>query len=344
MNKDTRQIILDLIRSKGATPSTQIQEATGLSRQAVNYHLKRLIQEGLVSKVGQTRGARYVPAGEAAPVGQRVHRTLVNEGLEEHRVFDDVATALNLGKTLNESALHIVRYAFTELLNNAIEHSSTQRIGIAAEVKPYDLEFRVTDQGVGIFQHLQQRLGLSSQAEALQLLLKGKATTDPDRHTGEGIFFSARSADRMRIASHRLAVAFLDGGRDVSSEQVDFLNGTRVEFEISRNTRREIREVFDAHGGAEFDYRFAKTRVQVTLSGAETGRLISRSEARRLLAGLDRFEVVELDFEGVVAIGQGFADEVFRVFPREHPNIQLLTAHAGEAIKAMIAHVRQRGL
>ncbi len=343
MNKNTRQIILDLVRGSGSTSSAEIQETTGISRQAVNYHLKRLIQEDLITKIGQTKGARYVPAGEGAPVGQRLRRNLVNDNLEEDKVFTDIATVLNLPKVLNDSAHTIVRYAFTELLNNAIEHSSSGKIDIAAEVKPYDFEFHVADQGVGIFQHIQQRLDLSSQAEALQLLLKGKATTDPERHTGEGIFFSARSADRMRIMSHELGIGFQDGAQDIWTEHVNRVKGTKVEFAISKNSRRELRAVFDAHGGEEFDYQFAKTSVLVKLSGSEEGQLISRSEARRLLMGLDRFQVVELNFAGVEAIGQGFADEIFRVFNNEYPQIQLTTTGATEAVQAMINHVLDQG-
>jgi anti-sigma regulatory factor (Ser/Thr protein kinase) len=344
MDKNTRQMVLDLILRRGTTSSSEIQKATGLSRQAVHYHLKHLIKEDLIRRIGRTKGSRYVTAEAGAPAGHRIQRILVNENLEEHTIFSDVETILNLGRTLNESAHHIVQYAFTELLNNAIEHSSARRIVITAEVKPYDFEFRIADQGVGIFQHIQQHLALDSQAVALQLLLKGKATTDPERHTGEGIFFSVRSADRMRIASHRLAIGFQEGARDIWTEQINYLRGTRVEFMISRNTRRELKNVFTAHGGAEFDFQFARTSVRVTLPGTGKGRLVSRSEARRLLIGLDRFRKVELNFEGVSAIGQSFADEIFRVFQNEHPHVQLLTTGAGEAVKAMIDHVQASGI
>ncbi|MFZ5475538.1 MAG: STAS-like domain-containing protein [Myxococcota bacterium] len=37
------------------------------------------------------------------------------------------------------------------------------------------------------------------------------------------------------------------------------------------------------------------------------GEFVSRSEARRLLHGLERFREVVLDFAGVPGVGQGFA-------------------------------------
>ena len=39
--------------------------------------------------------------------------------------------------------------------------------------------------------------------------------------------------------------------------------------------------------------------------------------------GLERFREVVLDFAGVDAIGQGFADEVFRVWARAHAGTRL---------------------
>ena len=58
-----------------------------------------------------------------------------------------------------------------------------------------------------------------------------------------------------------------------------------------------------------------------------------------MLAGLDRFSVVLLDFEGVDLIGQGFADEVFRVFVHEHPDMELYADGANPAVARMIRHV-----
>ena len=50
--------------------------------------------------------------------------------------------------------------------------------------------------------------------------------------------------------------------------------------------------------------------------------LISRSQAKRLLARLEKFKIVMLDFEDVATIGRAFADEIFRVFTNNHPEIQ----------------------
>ena len=67
---------------------------------------------------------------------------------------------------------------------------------------------------------------------------------------------------------------------------------------------------------------------------------VSRSEAKRLLANLGKFREVVLDFRDVKAIGQGFADEVFRVFTSAHPETKLAAENANPVVDAMVRHVR----
>ncbi len=80
---------------------------------------------------------------------------------------------------------------------------------------------------------------------------------------------------------------------------------------------------------------FSRTRTTVKLA-AISSRLLSRSEARRIVTGLDRFDVVELDFEGVDTVGQGFVDEVFRVYARAHPDIALLPVRMNDGVAFLV--------
>jgi hypothetical protein len=59
------------------------------------------------------------------------------------------------------------------------------------------------------------------------------------------------------------------------------------------------------------------------------------------LAGFDRFAEVILDFEGVPTIGQAFADEVFRVFRNQHPDVTLRYVRANDSVRRMIHHVER---
>lgn len=75
--------------------------------------------------------------------------------------------------------------------------------------------------------------------------------------------------------------------------------------------------------------------------GAE--QLVSRSQAKRLLARFERFEVVILDFAGIDEIGQAFADEIFRVYSLQHPEVRIVHTNAGPEVKRSIKRAKTGG-
>jgi hypothetical protein len=87
---------------------------------------------------------------------------------------------------------------------------------------------------------------------------------------------------------------------------------------------------------AQGDDGFSRTIVPVRLARYGDERLVSRSQAKRLLARLDRFKEVVLNFEGVELIGQAFADEVFRVYPRQNPGVHLMPVNMNEQVRRMV--------
>ena len=66
---------------------------------------------------------------------------------------------------------------------------------------------------------------------------------------------------------------------------------------------------------------------------------VTRSQAKRLVARLERFGSIELDFSDIDEIGQGFADEVFRVFHIKHPNSQIIATKYNQRVGKMINYV-----
>ena len=63
---------------------------------------------------------------------------------------------------------------------------------------------------------------------------------------------------------------------------------------------------------------------------------MTRLEAKRLVNGLERFREVVLDFGGVELVGQGFADEVFRVWARQHPAVALIPIAMSAPVAFMV--------
>ena len=82
-----------------------------------------------------------------------------------------------------------------------------------------------------------------------------------------------------------------------------------------------------------------KTVVPVRLAQHEGEKLVTRSQAKRVAQRFERFKEVVLDFEGVAEIGQGFADELFRVFAKAHPDVRLRPINTSEAVTQMVRRV-----
>jgi biotin operon repressor/anti-sigma regulatory factor (Ser/Thr protein kinase) len=338
MSTSTSDETLDALRKLGAVSGQRLADHLGISRQAVNRRLKTLVAEGRVTKRGATRGALYVPAGRAdRSAGPRaLTKTYSLAGLAEDRVFRDLSNILSLDRSLGAKAQTILRYAFTEILNNAIEHSQSKRCLVTMSVGPYACVFRIRDYGIGIFHSISSQLGLPDEETALGELLKGKTTTMKDRHSGEGIFFVSKAADSLDIRSHRILLRFDNTRKDIEVEQARMARGTDVRFSISNRSRRDLTALFAQYSPQEFDYQFQRTRVLVRLYLKE---YVSRSEARRLLSGLEKFREVVLDMSRVRRLGQGFADEVFRVFPSQNPGITLKTENVAPVVRQMVRHV-----
>jgi len=230
----------------------------------------------------------------------------------------------------SRSAFH---HALTELVNNAVDHSGATEVSVNFSQRGDIVTLEVVDRGVGIFRHLRERLGFGSELEALQELSKGKVTTMPDRHTGEGIFFTSKAADLFEIESGALGWAVDNVRSDMALQRKDPPRaGTRVSFALRPASARPMEALF-----AEYteDYEFMRTRAVVKLFAIGV-TFVSRSEAKRLLTGLDRFREVILDFAGVEGVGQGFADEVFRVWARAHPDVRLTPVSMCDVVDLMV--------
>ena len=64
--------------------------------------------------------------------------------------------------------------------------------------------------------------------------------------------------------------------------------------------------------------------------------LISRLQAKQVLEESDEPKQIILDFDGVEAIGASFADEVFRVFQNQNPELRIEFWNAGKEVQQMI--------
>lgn len=329
-----------LIEHLEAHPSDIVHLATehfGCSRQAVHKHLNRLVAEGAVTVSGQTRNKRY----RLAPLVEWREQYELTPSLSEDAVWRrDLAPRIG---TLPDNVLAIWQYGFTEMFNNVIDHSGAHLVSLALTKTASRTRLHVYDDGVGIFKKIQAALGLEDERHAVLELAKGKFTTDPTHHSGEGIFFTSRMFDQFSISSGSVFFAHDFGDKeDWILEGDSAAGGTLVRMELDNHTSRTVKKVFDQFT-TEDHYGFTKTVVPVDLMRYGDDNLVSRSQARRLLTRFDRFKVVVLDFSGVETIGQAFADEVFRVFARQHPDIEIAPINATPEVRQMITRAKFLG-
>lgn len=257
-------------------------------------------------------------------------------GLEEHLVWNDASAHLHLQQRVSDGCWGVLQYAFSEMVNNAIDHSGAPEVVSRWWVDEATVTFEVRDLGGGAFATVRHGLLLDDLFAAVQELSKGKTTTDPQRHTGEGIFFTSKVVDVFTIEANGLRWTIDNIRGDQAVGVSSRIEGTLVRCEVDAQTTRTTGEVFAEYS---IDHDFLRTRTAVSLFGIGV-RFVSRSEARRLLAGLERFDEIVIDFRGVVEVGQGFVDEVFRVWPEQHPGHTVEPANMAGPVEAMV----RRGL
>ena len=300
----------------------------GLSGARVGIQVRALVAGGYLDKAGSTRPTYTLGRN------RRIERRYRRHALSEDKVWFD--QLMPLLRDLPRNILDIAHHGVTEMVNNAVDHSDAVHVTVRMDLRDSRLWFEVADDGIGIFRKITRALDLPDERLALLELSKGKLTTDPRRHSGEGIFFTSRMFDGFRIASEGLVFDHDADWDDDLLVDGDAAVGTRVEMEIATDSTRTAKSVIDEYSSGPDDYSFAKTIVPVRLAKVGDENLVSRSQAKRLLQRVDRFRCVVLDFAEVEGIGQAFADEIFRVFANEHPEVQLIAAHAVPEVQQMI--------
>jgi anti-sigma regulatory factor (Ser/Thr protein kinase) len=229
-----------------------------------------MVEDGEISRVGpgHGRGTKYVES----TIGSW---TVPLEGAEEDEIWREYLADFEPIASLDLPARDIHQYAFTEMLNNAIEHSE----GTSAEIRireiPGGLQVSIHDDGIGVFTKIARDSGLAPD-QVVGELSKGKLTTDPSRHTGEGIFFTSKAVSLFLLESDGTAFV-VEGGIDqpdwaVAPSAVE--RGTRVTWDVPMEPSHPLSEVLARFASGE-TFEFSRTVTHVALFSG------SRSPARR---------------------------------------------------------------
>jgi STAS-like domain of unknown function (DUF4325) len=324
----TRSITRDVIEHPSDL-SKFIAEREDITRAAATRYILQLEHEGWIARSGPKTRPIFSPGYKRA-----ITQSYKLKDLEEDIVWsDDFRPLLNLSPNVGKIAAH----GFTEMVNNAIDHSDGTSVLILASQSEKTLVLIVSDDGIGIFEKISNALQLADKRQALFELSKGKLTTDPSRHSGEGVFFTSRMFDFFEINANDLKFSHDDGDKhDLLIEKPSLAKkGTTVVMQISLDSQRTTTDVFNQFMNAPEDFDFSKTIVPMKLAQLGDEQLISRSQAKRLIVRFDRFKTVILDFTGVNEIGQAFADEIFRVYGNAHPQVEITPVNMTEQVERM---------
>lgn len=328
-----KQYILKLIDAKDKDFAHKTVEYFGVSKSTVYNYVKKMCEENILVKAEKT-----LPPYEIVTVTHRFQYE--NNGfLGEDKIFR--TDILPLLKSYEKNVCSAWQYAFTEMMNNAIEHSKAAEISVLFSSNPLKTSILIRDNGIGIFKNIQTFLKEEkhedlSLDECVSLLFAGKFTTAVSCHSGEGIFFTSHLMDEFFIFSDGIFFS-RDNFTDKTLMNIGKISGTIVSMSLSNQSKKTAKEVFDRF--ADIEEGFIRTHIPIAHMFAY-GNPISRSEARRLASLVDGFKEITLDFSGVEEVGQAFCHELFIVWQRNHPDVVFNVVNAGEDVNFMIQRVK----
>jgi len=317
--EEIREFILDNI-TENRNIAALTAERFSISLPAVYKHIDRLISENkLMKKDGQ-----FVLQALQHKYNYKIEKSISEDAVWEKDIKKHFSDA-------PRNIWNIWTYGFLEMFNNAIEHSKGEKIHVVISKNRDFTTMLISDDGIGIFNKIKTSFNLIDEEDALLELAKGKRTTDKTRHSGQGIYFTSKIFDEFIIYSKGLT---FNSASEKNKRNFDIPKfSTLVYMQLTNNSSKILKDVFDEYS-TEIPGDFDKTIIPVHL--ANNTDLVSRSQARRILSGLDLFKEVILDFTDIEYIGQAFADEIFRVFPNMNPGTKIQAQNANSETQYMI--------
>jgi anti-sigma regulatory factor (Ser/Thr protein kinase) len=326
------QWITPAAAAHGAALPEHVMTRLKINRRSALGLLRKLCAMQWLTVQGTPRKRLYQPG----PLRQVVQRYVL-AGLQEDQPWRrDFAPFFALPREVQRMAQH----AFTELLNNAIDHSGGTEVTVSMRQTATQVQLLVSDDGCGVFGRIAQHFDIHEPRLAMLELSKGKLTSLPDRHSGHGLFFTSRLADVFDLHANGSAFQHREWEAQQWSEGRPLARtGTSIYLAIALDTPRSLGGVLTEHSADGQSYAFDRTHVPLQLLCSGGVDLASRADARRVVSRLGAFEEAHIDFSGIPSIGHGFADELFRVFRRQNPTLKLTPLRMAAQVAQMMASV-----
>lgn len=339
--EEIKKYILRKIMSDDENFIAKTMDNFGISITSVKRYLQELESCNVIESSDQKKCKYHL--------AEAIHREEID--LKGNRNNEDRIFSASVKPYLincNDKAHRIWQYVCAEMINNAMEHSDGNKLCIEVRSNPFSSSVLILDDGIGVFATLldyMKKHGWEDPIteDALIELYKGKITSKEENHSGEGIFFSSKMVDEFCLwsdsyiykAGHGKAPQTIQSHLSAYKTRIDRI-GTLVLMRLENETERNISEVFGMYTDAEEG--FVKTMIPVK-EACISGEPVARSQARRICNRLEAFQEVVLDFKDVEFMGQGFADEMFRVYAVAHPQVKMHPINMLPEVGRMIRHV-----
>ena len=166
--RQANERIDQLLKKHDSITTQQVAELLSLSRQRAHALLAARVMSGDLVRIGRTRGAQYMRSGDGYPTQAEFAKIYNRHDLKEHEVLQEVRERFIPLKLARDNVQSIFDYAFSEMLNNAIEHSKSDKVQVAISISggkpgiPSLLSFAVRDWGIGAFRNVMKSRKLTS--------------------------------------------------------------------------------------------------------------------------------------------------------------------------------------
>tara|TARA_B100002051_G_C16693473_1_gene616830 strand:+ start:488 stop:1501 length:1014 start_codon:yes stop_codon:yes gene_type:complete len=275
----------------------------GISRQAIHRHMNSLIKDNKVKAHGTTKGRHY----ELMPYVNYTKTVDLNIDFSIDILLKNQIRPLL--KSLPKNILEIFEFATGALLNNVQEHSNAMKLYVKLFIKHDEAHFIVSDNGIGIFEHIKSGLRLPNVQLAAIELAKGNVTANPSEHSGDEMNAVIHLFDKVEIASSGQSLSFINNRNEWKIYHSTQTKGTRMHLLINPSSNRTCSEIFNNI------FSSGQKKISIPLNLLETSNqslINSKIKAKSVLRNIQNYDVVEFDFKKIKLIGPAFADTLVR--------------------------------
>jgi len=304
----------------------------GVSRQAVLKHMNTLIREKRVVAYGKTRDRYY----ELEPMLNYTKLVDISKGFKaNHFLHKEIVPSLNnLPKNISE----ICEFSLSAMIQNILDHSHATHFSIKLFSTHEETHVLVTDNGVGIFHHIREGLGLDGKTISAIELAKGPRLHEVGSHAGDDLQAIMMMFGITTIDSSEISLCYENLKDRWSMQESKQANGTKIHLEIDTKHTGTCNDAFNKL----FSNEKSIVRIPVNLARTNGELLTTKEQAQKLVHNIELSKEVEFDFTGIELIGPAFAHELVWFSRKKNKSIDIDWINAADTVDLLMSRAIKR--